>query len=99
MNREDSGHRQAAVDVGEQLRAALEVLVDHLARQPGSIDLEQHEPGTATEPTVRDVAELMPVRTMDEALDVELSGRVGARFCRRTRFDFGGDVIDRVHVY
>jgi hypothetical protein len=93
----NGGQRQATVDVGKQLGSAFEVLVDDRAAQPRGIDLQQNQIRAPGKDPVGDIAHLVSVRAVDEALGLEGLRRVDPQSRRLPGFRGRGDVIERGH--
>jgi hypothetical protein len=90
--------RKLSVDVREQFRSSLEVLVNHSALQRFPIYLQDDKIATPSKNTIRGRQDLMRIRRVDESLALERAGNVLALGGSRIGFLFRGDVKE-LHTF
>jgi len=96
VHSDDARHRQSAVDVRKVFSSAFEVLVDQRTRQPGRINLEQHEVSAPAEQAIRYGEDLMTIGAVDEPFARKRRWRIFTSGGRTLGFGLRGEVVDHV---
>jgi hypothetical protein len=90
---DDGRHVERSIDMRKQFGAAFEILVDDPAINARGVDFEQHEISPPPKSPIGHSADLVRIRTVDEAFRGETFRSVLPCFRRQPGYSHGSDVV------